>query len=436
MTETLPPRTEGQIGAPNPIEMFWDKNRRAILALLVVLCLALAGSYAWQYMQQAERDDRWSTFATAANFDEAYSVDGSTANTLRNPELDRMLVQFSPGWMPGPIGYAVRTNQELLTKLEDHLDNASTADLQRGREQLKGTVAEPLLIWIQANRAAVEHRYDEALAHLTELEQGFPSHFLTRPSPYPVQFRPPVEKEKKPGEAKPPEQKNPGKQPKPELVAPVTGKSPVALLREQIETEKSFRTENPRLFEAPEPDAQPTAVVTTSEGVFKIRFYSQAAPAAVESFLKLAREGWFDKMRVHEVKRKGTSSDPFAAGDRPSEFAFGLPASREDDRGKWVTTDKSTAILDFPDTSLSHFPYMVSFAPEADGKSSGERVWINSTDASRQYDGDRIVFGRVVEGQDVVDRITQTLFATTAEDERGEGKPRDNIEITSIVIEG
>jgi cyclophilin family peptidyl-prolyl cis-trans isomerase len=432
MTQTIPPRLEGQIQAPNRLELFWDSHKRKLYALGILAIVAVAASYVWQYMRQQKVDLRWSAFAESANFDEAYTQEGTTASTFRNPQYDQMMANWQRGWIQGPLGYSMRTSEEVLTQLGEHFAAAKAADLDRAQAELTGTAAEPLLLWLRAVKAREEQRWDDALARLDELERSFPKHFLCISTQYPVQFRPAVEPPKpKDGEKPPPRPR------KPELEPAVQGKSAVAWMRDQIAAERQFRAEHGSFYQAPEPDADsPTVRVETTEGTFKIRFYKSKAPKAVESFLRLVGEKWYDGMNVHEIKRSGTTNDLFGQNERPSEFSFGLPASKDPDRSKWITTEKSANILEFEETGISHFPYMVAFAPEEEGKSSsGERIWINATDAAQAHDGQRVVFGRVVEGQEVVDRITQSLFATTVEDERGEGKPQTDITIKSVTIE-
>ncbi len=76
----------------------------------------------------------------------------------------------------------------------------------------------------------------------------------------------------------------------------------------------------------------------------------------------------------------------------------------------------------------------MSAAAEAEGKSSGERYWINVTDAASLYDGERVIVGRVVEGIDVLERIVSSPFATDEEVRLGRGRPRENIRIEKIEL--
>ncbi len=151
--------------------------------------------------------------------------------------------------------------------------------------------------------------------------------------------------------------------------------------------------------------------------------------------LKLVGEGFYDTQNVDQIVREGTGPVFQPPAD---EFHFGLEPSKNQDRTLWTSTEPSAKIFEFDDgpgqRELSHFPGTMSAAAEAEGKSSGERYWINVTDAASLYDGERVIVGRVVEGMDVLERIVSTPFATDAEVQLGRGRPRENIRIEKIEV--
>ena len=171
----------------------------------------------------------------------------------------------------------------------------------------------------------------------------------------------------------------------------------------------------------------------------RIRFYKDAAPKHVENFLALVRDSekaFYKDQRIDEVHRAGTNS---MTSEAPRQLHFGLAASKKDDRTKWdeAKGKASDVVLEFEDNDLSHFPGMVSAEaePGADGKSSGERIWITANDAV-QFDGQRVIFGRVVEGLEVLDEICGRAFVEEEMETSGRGKLQTNVTIDSITIIG
>ena len=89
-------------------------------------------------------------------------------------------------------------------------------------------------------------------------------------------------------------------------------------------------------------------------------------------------------------------------------------------------------MVEFEDTGLSHFAGALSARPEADGKSCFDRLWVSVTDESNQ-DGMRVVFGFVTEGLDVLENICQSEL-DLQDEERGQGRPTENIRISAVEI--
>jgi cyclophilin family peptidyl-prolyl cis-trans isomerase len=79
---------------------------------------------------------------------------------------------------------------------------------------------------------------------------------------------------------------------------------------------------------------------------------------------------------------------------------------------------------------------MIAAKPETEGKSSGDRFYVNVNDGAAQSDGTRVIFGRVISGLDVVKQIVlDTPFSTENERRFGTGRPRDDIVIESVTIQ-
>ncbi|MEZ5966557.1 MAG: peptidylprolyl isomerase [Planctomycetota bacterium] len=413
--------TTGQIEAPSSFELWWERKRKAISTATTVVLIAILGWYGWLFYDRIRTDQTWSNFAVKSGMESGYSKPGQMASLLQNPNFARQQNDFL-GYYLGSI------SQELVTRLPEQLELVSDDQLDQAIREAKGTDREPLLLWLSANKAIEARSFDRAEAQLKQLQEKHPHHFLCQQSDYPPQYRrdlkaPPAGA---PRETKPHE---------PEFTEPVKG-SMVSLALARIAEDRKFSAEHARFYTAPEPDSQKVALVKTDLGEFKIRFYEGAAKKHVDTFLQLVENHHFDGMAIDQIQRNGENQT-----NAVEQMHFGLVATKEEqDRTKWdqERNDKKTDVteVDFEGSGISHFPFMVAAEVGLEGKSLPGRVWINVNDAASQLDGSRVVFGRVVSGEDVVKRLVlDSVFSTEDERKRGTGSPRDTIRIQSITIE-
>lgn len=129
----------------------------------------------------------------------------------------------------------------------------------------------------------------------------------------------------------------------------------------------------------------------TTEGNILLAIYSERAPEHGDNFLKLVREGFYDGTRFHRVE----PGFMVQGGD---------PHSREDDRELWGTGGPDY-MLDSEESGLRHFTgYLAAAKPGGSPQSSGSQFYITVAPA-HHLDGEHVVFGKVIEGMDVVSRI-------------------------------
>lgn len=134
-------------------------------------------------------------------------------------------------------------------------------------------------------------------------------------------------------------------------------------------------------------------VIETELGAIVIEFFPREAPEHVKNFKKLAREDFFNGTTFHRaaVGYIIQGGDPLSKDDNPYNDGLGGP--------EW------TVRAEFND--ISHERGIVSAAREdRNVDSAGSQFFIclsNLPRLDRQY----TVFGRVVEGMDVVDRIAR-----------------------------
>lgn len=124
-------------------------------------------------------------------------------------------------------------------------------------------------------------------------------------------------------------------------------------------------------------------------GVIKAELYPEIAPNTVNNFISLVKKGFYDGLIFHRV----ISGFMIQGGD-PKGIGIGGPGYSI--KGEFTGNG-------FKNT-LSHEKGVLSMARAGDPNSAGSQFFIvheNSDFLDGQYAG----FGKVIEGQDVVDRI-------------------------------
>ena len=159
--------------------------------------------------------------------------------------------------------------------------------------------------------------------------------------------------------------------------------------------------------------ANKQAVVATTAGTFVVDLRPDLAPNHVGYFIKLARGGAYDGTIFHRVVRLGI----IQAGD---------PLSKDPAKAKQYGTG-GLGVLKAEISSEKQTRGAVSAVLQP-GKpdSAGAQFFVCVTDQPA-LDGNYTIFGRVSEGLDVVQKISET-----AADERG--APAERVEIRSITI--
>jgi peptidyl-prolyl cis-trans isomerase B (cyclophilin B) len=127
------------------------------------------------------------------------------------------------------------------------------------------------------------------------------------------------------------------------------------------------------------------AVLNTSEGAVELELFPAEAPRTVENFTKLAGEGFYDGLTFHRV-----IPDFMIQGGCPRGDGTGGPGYEFEDEFNEHRVERGALA-------------MANAGPDT----NGSQFFIVTADACPWLDGKHTVFGRVVFGQDVVDRISQ-----------------------------
>jgi len=131
-------------------------------------------------------------------------------------------------------------------------------------------------------------------------------------------------------------------------------------------------------------------VVNTNLGNIQFKLLSDIAPETVRNFIKLAKSGFYDGTLFHRVIPKFM----IQGGD---------PNTKEADKSTWGTGGPGYNIkAEF--NSRSHLRGIVSMARSSDPDSAGSQFFIVTSD-STFLDREYTVFGQVVDGMEVADKI-------------------------------
>ena len=164
---------------------------------------------------------------------------------------------------------------------------------------------------------------------------------------------------------------------------------------------------------APAKAGNEVAVITTSAGVMVAEFYPDVAPNHVANFKKLAKSGFYDGQCFHRVI-KGfmiQGGDPNTKDDSKKD-AWGMGGP-----GYTINAEFN---------SKHHARGILSMARTSDPNSAGSQFFICHGDCG-QLDGQYTVFGNLIKGFDVLDKI-----ATTPTE--GPDRPVTRVNIDSIKI--
>ena len=137
------------------------------------------------------------------------------------------------------------------------------------------------------------------------------------------------------------------------------------------------------------------AILTTNQGDIVLRFFPDLAPAHVQSFLTHCADGYYTGTAFHRVIPGFMiqGGDPNSSDDDPSNDGMG---------GYSADGPGTTLRAEF--SSRPHKRGILSMARTSDPDSAGSQFFIVQQD-SFFLDNQYTVFGQVVAGMDVVDRI-------------------------------
>jgi cyclophilin family peptidyl-prolyl cis-trans isomerase len=168
----------------------------------------------------------------------------------------------------------------------------------------------------------------------------------------------------------------------------------------RVLTNEAWDKKHPVLNGPPDlPSDAPRVQFDTSRGPIVLGLYSDRAPKHVENFLKLCQEGYYNGTRFHRVLK-----DLLIQG--------GDPNTMELDSRTWGSGGPDYT-LPAEVTDAWHFKGMLAAAAKpGETASSGSQFYITASEA-HQFDKQYTVFGRVLEGEDIVETMAREASEQT-----------------------
>ncbi len=127
------------------------------------------------------------------------------------------------------------------------------------------------------------------------------------------------------------------------------------------------------------------ATLQTNHGAIRIELYPDDAPKTVSNFEELAGKGFYDGLTFHRV-----IEDFMIQGGCPQGTGTGGPGYQFEDEPNEHHVDRGALAM-----------------ANAGPNTNGSQFFIVTAESCRWLDGKHTVFGRVVEGMDVVDEISR-----------------------------
>ncbi len=259
----------------------------------------------------------------------------------------------------------------------------SAQELSALEAQVKGSQAAPWALYVAAHSALAKRAFVEAKATLSELRTRYPDHPLVAET-----FR---------------------------FESQASPVSPVDLLQQRTLELEAWVGAHPGLYQNPAlPEGSTRVRLNTDRGAVVLGLDQTRAPKHVENFLKLAREGSYTGTKFHAIVKGSMvqGGDPNSIQGAVETWGKGGPDSK----------------LEFEENDLRHFAGALCAVTEPGSRSSSGSMFGIVTTDSHMLDGQNVVFGRVLEGLDVV---TQIELGSVVE---GTTRPTDPVVIQSAEV--
>ena len=164
-------------------------------------------------------------------------------------------------------------------------------------------------------------------------------------------------------------------------------------------------------------DTEEVAVIKTIHGEMIFQFWPNVAPKTVENFKKLALKSFYHGTAFHRVVKNFMiqGGDPLSVNENDPRTGTGGPGY--------------TIPAEF--NNRSHKKGVISMARSADPDSAGSQFFICLAPATF-LDGKYTAFGKLIAGEEVLDKIGNTATESNGSGEMS--KPLERMSVESITI--
>lgn len=185
----------------------------------------------------------------------------------------------------------------------------------------------------------------------------------------------------------------------------------------QNQSPQPSATHQESLFPSLNPQNSPTsmqnktAIIETDKGAIKLELFAKDAPKTVDNFTKLAGQGFYNGLTFHRV----INDFVIQGGDPKGDGTGGPGYSFEDEINPWSLGLSDNVIKAYESQGYKYTRDLQSHKMEAGvlamanagPNTNGSQFFIVTTQAQPHLDGKHTVFGKVIEGMDVVLKIQQ-----------------------------
>ena len=164
-----------------------------------------------------------------------------------------------------------------------------------------------------------------------------------------------------------------------------------------------------------ESDNPIVAIYVKKYGSIVLELYPEVAPNTVNNFISLIRKGFYDNNSFHRLMPNFVlqGGDPTGTGSGGPDYHI---------RGEFTSNGF--------ENNLSHEKWVVSMARATSPDTAGSQFFICLEDATF-LDGSYASFGKVIDGFDTIDKITQKERVADTES----GKLQNNLVIEKMLVD-
>ena len=179
--------------------------------------------------------------------------------------------------------------------------------------------------------------------------------------------------------------------------------------------------ENNVVEDAERPEVEhPVVVIEMENGdKMKLELYPEYAPLTVENFVTLAEEGFYDGLTFHRIVKgfMAQGGDPLGTGGGGSDNTI---------KGEFAENGVK-------ENTLTHTKGVISMARTKIKDSATSQFFIMGA-ANQGLDGKYAAFGKLIEGEDVLDKIMDTPVEKASPTSREVSSPVEKVVINSITV--